>query len=342
LAKRIGAELVGSPAGRDVKIESVGPVEAAGPGQVTFVTDRRHRAALKKSGASAVILAEPLDDFARPQLIVKNVDAALIVVLEIFAPKLKPAPEGIDPTAKVGSEIKLGAHVSIGPGVVISDRVQIGQNTVIGSGCKIGEGSSIGANCRLDSNVVIYHNCRLGNNVIIQANTTIGSVGFGYSYIDGAHRLVPHNGGVVIEDFVEIGANCCVDRAKFGNTTIGAGTKIDNLVQIAHNVVIGKCCLIAAQVGISGSCKLGDGVRLGGQAGLADNVEIGAGTMVGAQAGVVSDVEPGQKVAWTPAIDRRKALRVLNLTMRLPELAEQLKQLSKRVEDLEASEDHKE
>jgi len=225
--------------------------------------------------------------------------------------------------------------------VVIDDGVEIGENSIITGGCKIGENSSIGNNCRLDSNVVIYHNCRLGNNVIVQANSTIGSTGFGYSFIDGAHRLIPHNGGVVIEDFVEIGANCCVDRAKFGNTVIGAGTKIDNLVQIAHNVVIGKCCLIAALVGVSGSCKLGDGVVLGGQVGLADNIEIGSGVMVAAQSGVMSDVPDGQKVLGSPAIESREAFRIISLTMRLPEFAKQIKNLTKRLESLEAAKDDK-
>ena len=169
-----------------------------------------------------------------------------------------------------------------------------------------------------------------------------GQLGFGYSFIKGAHTLIPHNGGVVIEDFVEIGANCCVDRAKFGNTIIGAGTKIDNLVQIAHNVVIGKCCLIAAQVGVAGSCRLGDGVVLAGQVGLADNIEIGAGTMVGAQAGVMSSVGPGQKLAWSPAMDVREAARTVAHVLRLPKLSQQVKQLTARVETLEAAKDHKE
>jgi UDP-3-O-[3-hydroxymyristoyl] glucosamine N-acyltransferase len=193
----------------------------------------------------------------------------------------------------------------------------------------------------LDSNIVIYHNCRLGNNVIIQANTTIGSIGFGYSFIDGKHKLIPHNGAVVIEDFVEIGANCCVDRAKFGNTIIGAGTKIDNLVQIAHNVVIGKCCIIAGQAGISGSCKLGDGVVMGGQSGVADNIEIGDGTMVGGKSGVISNVAAGQQLLGMPAIDRKESLRVTAFARRLPKLVEQIKQLINRVERLEAAKDNK-
>jgi UDP-3-O-[3-hydroxymyristoyl] glucosamine N-acyltransferase len=278
---------------------------------------------------------------AKPQLIVKNVDAALIETLNVFAPKLKAAAEGIDPTAKVGQNVKIAKGVSVGAGVVVDDGAAIGENSVIAGGCKIGENSKLGKNCRLDSNVAIYHNCTIGNNVIIQANSTVGSTGFGYSLIDGSHKLIPHNGGVVIEDFVEIGANCCVDRAKFGNTVIGAGTKIDNLVQIAHNVVIGKCCLIAAQAGISGSCKLGDGVVLAGQVGLVDNIEIGDGTMIGAQAGVMSGTEAGARLLGSPAMDIRDAMKVFGLMKRLPKLAESLKQLHKRIERLEAAKDDK-
>jgi len=341
LAKQLGAELTGEAADAGREIAGVGPIEAAGENEITFVTSDKHRSALRQSRAGAVIVSSRLDDFDKPQLIVKDVNAALIQTLNIFAPRLKPAAEGIDPTAKLGDNVKIAKGVSVGAGVVIDDGVRIGPNSIVASGCKIGENSRLGGNCRLDSNVVIYHNCSLGNNVIVQANTTIGSTGFGYSFIEGAHRLIPHNGGVVIEDFVEIGANCCIDRAKFGNTIIGAGTKIDNLVQVAHNVVVGKCCLIAALVGISGSCRLGDGVVLGGQVGLADNIEIGDGTMVGAQAGVVSSVPAGQKLAWTPAIKREEALRIVGLTMRLPKMADQLKQLSKRVEKLEVAEDDK-
>jgi len=335
LAQRLGAELVDAGNQANRQISSVGPVEAAGENNVTFVKSDKHIAVLGKSRAGAAIVARHIDGFSRPQLIVTNVDTALIEVLNIFAPKLKPPTRAIDPTAKLGQNVKIAKNVSIGPYAVIDDGAQIGENSIIGSGCKIGENSKLGKNCRLDSNVVVHHNCSLGNNVIIQANSTIGSTGFGYSLIDDAHKLIPHNGGVVIEDFAEIGANCCIDRAKFGNTVIGAGTKIDNLVQIAHNVVIGKCCLIAGQVGISGSCKLGNGVALGGQVGVADNIEIGDGTMVSAQAGVVNNIETGQQVAWTPAVDKRKAFRIISSMLRLPKLAEQLKQLIKRVEKLE-------
>jgi len=353
LAERLGAELVpprllveDKSGGwacdeRDRQISSVAAVEAACESDVTFITGDRHVAALKKSRAGAVIVDCRLDNLTMPQLIVKNVDAALITALNIFAPRLKAVTSGIDPTVKIGQNVQIAKGVAVCANVVIDDNVEIGQNSVIGSGCKIGENSKIGENCRLDSNVVIYHNCRLGNNVIIQANSTIGSVGFGYLFIDGAHKLIPHNGGVVIEDFVEIGTNCCIDRAKFGNTIIGAGTKIDNLVQIAHNVVIGKCCLIVAQVGISGSCKLGDGVVLAGQVGLVDNIEIGEGTMIGAQAGVMSGSAAGAKLLGSPAMDIRDAMKIFGLMKRLPEMAKSLKELRKRIEGLEAAKDHK-
>jgi UDP-3-O-[3-hydroxymyristoyl] glucosamine N-acyltransferase len=306
---------------------------------VAFVTDPKHETAAKKSAAAAVIVARSIEGLDAVQLVVKNVNAALIATLECFAPKLAPPAEGVDASARVGAGVRLAEHVSIGPYAVLADNVEIGPGTVIGAGCTIGAGSKIGAHCRLDSYVVVYHQCTIGNHVIVQSHSTIGSMGFGYAFIDGAHRFVPHNGGVVIEDFVEIGANTCVDRAKFGNTIIGAGTKIDNLVQIAHNVVIGKCCLIAAQVGVAGSCRLGDGVVLAGQVGLADNIEIGAGTMVGAQSGVMSSVPAGERLAWSPAVNVKEAARIVAHIFRLPKLSQQMKRLTAKVEKLEAAND---
>lgn len=341
LAERLGATLVGGDGGLEGQVGAVQPVAAAQAQDVTFVTDRKHEAAAKTCAAGAVIVAEPIEGLSKPQLVVENVDAALIAVLECFARPLKPAAEGVDDAARLGANVQLGAGVSIGPWVVIDDDVEIGAGTVVGSGSRIGEGTKIGANCRLDSNVVIYHRCTIGDHVIVQANSTIGSTGFGYAFLDGAHRLIPHNGGVVIEDFVEVGANTCVDRAKFGNTIIGAGTKIDNLVQIGHSAIIGKCCLIVSQVGVAGSCRVGDGVVLAGQVGLADNIEIGDGAMIGAQAGVMGDVAAGEKLAWSPAVNVREAARAIAHIFRLPKLAQQLKRLTAKVEELEAAKDHK-
>ncbi len=336
LATHLGARVTGPQADLGRPVSAVKPVEAAGADDVTFVTDAKHEHAAARSGAAAVIVATPIDGLAIPQLVVKDATAALIATLTLLAPRLTPPARGVDPSARVGANVDLAPGVSIGPHVVVENHVRIGPDTVLGSGCRIGENTTIGGHCRLDSNVVVYHNCTVGNHVVIQANSTIGAVGFGYVFVDGAHQLIPHNGGVIIEDFVEIGANTCVDRAKFGNTIIGAGTKIDNLVQIAHNVVMGKCCLIAAQVGVAGSCRLGDGVVLAGQVGLADNIEIGAGTMVGAQAGVMSSVGPGEKLGWSPALNIKEAARVVAHILRLPKLAQEVKRLTAKVEKLEA------
>ena len=346
LAKRLGADpdKIGSssPGVLSKEITGVGPIKTAGENEVAFVSDDKHKAVLAGSSAGAVIVPDCIEGLDKPQLVVKNVNAALIEVLNIFAPKLKAVTPGIDPTARLAHNVKIAEGVSVGAYVVIDNGVEIGQNSVIGSGCKIGENSKIGSNCRLDSNVVIYHNCRLGNNVVIQANSTVGSTGFGYSFIEGVHRLIPHNGGVIIEDCVEIGANCCIDRAKFDNTIIGTGTKIDNLVQIAHNVVIGKCCLITAQCAIAGSSKLGNGVVMGGQVGVRDNIEIGDGAMIVGQSGVIQDVPAGQTLFGCPALETKEEFRIISARRRLPNMAKQIKQLIKRVERLEAAEDDKE
>jgi len=339
LAKRIGADLFGDG---DVQIIAVKDIETSGENDVTFIADEKHIDKIEKSRAGAVIVGMRFEGLAKSQLIVKDVNAALIETLNVFAPKLKTPIAGVDPTAKIGQNVEIAEDVSVGAGAVIGDGVVIGKNSVIADGCKIGENSKLGRNCRFDGNVVVYHNCIIGDNVIIQANSTIGSTGFGYSFIDGIHRLVPHNGRVVIEDFVEIGANCCVDRAKFGETRIGAGTKIDNLVQIAHNVIIGKNCLIAGQVGIAGSCKLGDNIMVGGQAGFADNIRVGDGTMIGAGSGVFHNAAAGQQLFGMPATNSRDALKVIALTRRLPKLAEQLKQLSKRIKEVGTAKNDKE
>ena len=338
LAKRLDAELVGKG---DSLISAVGTIEAGSENMVTFAKNKHHAAGLLSSRAGAVIVNQRIEKVLKPQLVVKNVDAALIEALNIFAPKLKAPVEGVDPTAKVGRDVKIGKNVSIGPLVVIDDGAEIGQGSVLCSGCKIGQNCKVGKNCRLGSNVVVCHSCIMGDNVIIQANSVIGSTGFGYSFIEGSHRLIPHNGNVVIEDFVEIGSCCCVDRAKFGSTIIGAGTKIDNLVQIAHNVVMGKCCLVAGLVGIAGSVKMGDGVVFAGQSGVADNIDIGDGVMIGARSAVLHNVAAGRQVWGTPAVDKKEAIRMHGMVKRLPKFVEQLKQLRIRIEKLESSKDYK-
>ncbi len=338
LSQKLKADLIGPD---DVMIRAVNTLAASTQHDVTFVTDQKRMDDLENCQAGAVILAETVEGLKQTQLIVDNVDAALIEALKLFAPELEPVKPGIDKTAIIAEDADIGKDVFIGPGAIIDKGVKIGNNTVISSGCKIGQNSIIGQNCRLDCNVVIYHNCTIGNHVIIQANTTIGSVGFGYKLIEGQHRLIPHNGGVVIEDFVDIGANCCIDRAKFQNTVIGAGTKIDNLVQIAHNVIIGKCCILVAQVGIAGSCKLGDRVVLGGQAALADNVTVGDRAMIAGKSSAIEDVPAGKKLYGSPAVESRAALQRFNAGKTAAKLSDKLKELTKRVKLLESAKDNK-
>ncbi len=339
LSQRLGATLHGDSS---VEVGAVNAITMAGPGELSFVSDDKHRKLCRESSACAVLTNCILEDVDKPQLVVDNVHKALIATLNMFAPELEALPSGVDETAKIGHKVTIGPGAAIGPDVVIHDGVEIGPGTIIEAGCKIGEDTKIGSNCRIDSNVVIYHHCHIGDNVILQANTTIGSVGFGYVYVDGAHRLVPHNGTVFIEDAVEIGANCCVDRAKFGQTLIGAGTKMDNLVQIGHNCRIGRCCLIAGQVGLAGSVVLDDGVVLGGQVGVGDNVHLQSNVIVGAKGGVMTrEVPAGSVLVGTPAEDRRRQFRILGYTRKLPEMFRQLKDLVARVNKLEASENDK-
>lgn len=336
LAERIGAKLIGEGS---VQVTGVNAVGQAGPTEVCFVADQKHAAPLAEVKVAGVILAERMEQVSAAQLVVENVQAAVIDALNLFAPKLTPI-EGIHSTAII-EETAGVADVAVGPRAYIGHNVQIGSGSIIAAGCSIGENSIVGQNCRLDPNVVVYHNCKIGNNCIIQANATIGASGFGYYHIDGRHKLVPHNGGVIVEDCVEIGANCCVDRAKFGNTIIGAGTKIDNSVQVAHNVIIGKCCLLAAQVGISGSSQIGNGVVMGGQAGIADHIRIGDGAMVGGGSAVIGDVPAGQQVWGMPARELKLYLKSISALKRLPKMNQELKEVSKRVKSLETAKDNK-
>ncbi|MFA6185900.1 MAG: UDP-3-O-(3-hydroxymyristoyl)glucosamine N-acyltransferase [Phycisphaerae bacterium] len=333
LAKIAGAELVGSGKG---EICRAAPFESATPDSITFVSDEKLLENIVDCKAGAVIVSKKIETCI-PLLVVKNVEKALIAVLKEFAPKLSAPQPGIHKSAIVEQGAVVSPTASIGEFVCVRQGAIIGERTIISAGCKIGENSIIGNDCRIDDNVVIYHNCKIGNNCIISANSVVGAMGFGYYFFDGGHQLIPHTGGVVIEDCVEIGANACVDRAKFGNTIIGAGTKIDNLVQIAHNVVIGKCCLIISQAGIAGSTKLGNGVVLAGQVGIADHRTIGDGAQIGAQAGVMNDIPAGKQMLGSPAIDIKDFAKQVILKRKLPEMNKELKQLVKRIEILEAA-----
>ncbi|MDH4202907.1 MAG: UDP-3-O-(3-hydroxymyristoyl)glucosamine N-acyltransferase [Phycisphaerae bacterium] len=337
VATKLQANLIGDG---QKDITGVNTIQDASASEVCFLASEKHAKKLLESSAAAVLTDKPIADCAAAQLVVANVNAALITLLEFFAPKLT-LQRGVHSTAVVEPTAELDRTVSVGPGAYVGHAVKVGADTVIGPGCSVGENTTIGSCCRLDSNVVIYHDCRIGNSCIIQSNSTIGATGFGYSFIDGQHRLIPHNGGVILEDGVEIGANSCVDRAKFGDTIIGAGTKIDNLVQVAHNVKIGKLCLMAGQAGIGGSAVVGNGVVFAGRAGVVDNKSVGDGAILALGSIATEDVPPGETVLGMPPQNIKRELKCVAVYQRLPEMAKQFKELSKKVEKLEAAKDNK-
>jgi UDP-3-O-[3-hydroxymyristoyl] glucosamine N-acyltransferase len=286
LAEKLGAVLEGSG---EIEIIGVAGLNEACQGYITFASEKKF-SQLDQTRASAAIVSLNAPKLHLPLLRVKNTNLAFARAIELFA--VKPnQPAGIHERAVIGQNTVIGADPSIHPYVVIADEVKIGDRATIYPGVWIGKGTTIGDDAVIYSNVNIREKLQIGNRVIIHAGATIGSDGFGYVTEDGKHYKVPQVGGVIIGDDVEIGANSTIDRATLGNTVIKRGTKIDNLVHVAHNVTIGECCFLVAQVGISGSCTIGNYVVLAGQVGLADHISIGDRTIVSAQSGVIKDIE---------------------------------------------------
>lgn len=331
LARLARAELAGSGA---IEIEAVTDLEQAHPRSIVMVADHRRLAEAEASPAAALLVGTQAPAVRKPALRAANLRAAFARALAALAPPPVLIP-GIDPSAVVAPDARIGPGVWIGPRAAIGPGAQIADRTAIHAGVAVGEGSRIGAGCVIYPNVTIYPGCVVGDRVIVHAGAVIGSDGFGYAFEDGEHLKIPHLGRVVIEDDVEIGANTTVDRATLGETRIGRGTKIDNLVQVGHNVVIGPGSIIVAQVGIGGSVRIGEGTLLGGQAGVVDHVTIGAGARIGGRAGVTKDVAPGATMSGFPARDHRKALRLDAALARLPELIERLRALEARLDALD-------
>ena len=333
LAEKIGARLDGDA---QLTIETIASLSEAAPGTLTFANDPQYFPQVEQTAAAAVIVPQNFPGKSPAALLfAANVDDALDQALLLFTPQNTSTAVGIAESACIAPSADIGKNVNIAAHVTVGENSIIGESTVIQPGCVIGNHVKIGANCQLGANVVINNNCVLGNNIIIHPNATIGADGFGYRLVNGKHKKIPHIGTVVVEDDVEIGANSCIDRAKFGKTVIGRGTKIDNLVQIGHNVQIGENCIIVSQAGIAGSCRLGQYVVLGGQVGLKDHIEIGDRCQVAAQCGVMSDVEPDSVIGGTPHRPLKTFWRELAYVQKLPELARQIKQLTKQIESLE-------
>jgi UDP-3-O-[3-hydroxymyristoyl] glucosamine N-acyltransferase len=330
LAEFVGGTVAGDGA---VRIRGVGGLRDAREGDITFLANPKYEPLLASTRASAVIVA-PGVRAPIPALVAANPDLAFARVAERFngAPP-RPAP-GIHPSAVVAPDVRLGREVAVGAGAVVESGASIGDRTVLYPQVYVGHGAAIGSDCVLYPQVVVREKCVLGARVILHSGAVVGADGFGYATEGGVHHKIPQVGIVVVEDDVEIGANVTVDRARFGRTVIGRGTKIDNLVQIGHNVQIGEHCLIVAQAGISGSTRLGRGVVLGGQAGLAGHLEVGDGAAVTAQAGVSKNVPPGAVVSGEHAVDMRVHLRQMAALAKLPEALAEIKRLRREVEDL--------
>ena len=321
------------------QITSLAELHLAESGELSFLISEADIEKAAHTKASAVLIPESLPAISLPMVRVKDVPEAINMVLELFVepPELKT---GVHTTALVASDAIVGRDVTIGPYAVVREAARIGDGSILEAGCYVGRSCVIGQNCHFFQGVVVNDRSEIGHRVVLGANSVIGSDGFGYRPRDGQHRRVPHLGAVCIGDDVEIGANSCVDRAKFGFTAIGRGTKIDNLVNIAHNVRIGEHCLIAAQTGIAGSAKLGRRIVFGGQVGVRDHAVVGDGVSAGARTGIHHNVPDGAEVLGTPALDWRKTLREQAALRKLPALVAKVKELQQRLNELESTTDH--
>ena len=330
VARIAEGELEGGDGGRTVR--GVAPLDEAQPHHLSFVAEARYHPYIQASHAGALLVARGAGVELPTGMAAIRVDdprQALARVLPALYPETAPAP-GVHPTAGVdGAHIADG--VSVGPYAVVGAGTRVGERARIGAHVVVGRGCEIGAHAVLHPHVTLYDGVRVGQRSIVHSGARLGSDGFGFVPEGRGLRKVPQVGGCVVGDDVEIGANTTIDRGSIGDTVIGRGTKIDNLVQIGHNCRIGQSVVIVSQVGISGSTKVGDGVVLGGQAGVQGHIEIGAGARVGGQAGVTASVAPGVTVSGYPARPHREAMRIQAAVFGLPRLLERLKALEKAV-----------
>ncbi len=317
-------------------ITGVSGIKEAKKGDITFLANARYYPLLRTTKASAIIVDKKTDKNGRPVIRTDNPYIGFVKIMEYLQINKEMPLPGIHKTAVIGKNTKLGKNITIDAHVVLGNDVQIGDNSVICPGVFIGNGTRIGANTLIYANVSIRERIIIGNNVIIHNGAVIGSDGFGFTPIKGTcHKKVPQLGTVTIEDDVEIGANVTIDRATAGKTRIGKGTKIDNLVQIAHNVEIGEHCVIVAQVGISGSTTLGNKVTIAGQAGLAGHIKIGDNAIITAKSAVTKNISPNMCVSGYPAIPLKEEQKIKAYRNRLPEIYKTIQELSQKVRKLE-------
>lgn len=330
LAARLGVRLVGDG---ETVIRGVRPLHEAGPADLSFLHNPRYLAQAKQSRAAAILVQDASLLPGRPVLVTENPYLALAAALELLYPSASPPP-GTHPTAVIDPTAVIHETASIGPQAVVGAGCRVGPGTVVGAGSVLGAEVVLGEGCLLHPRVVVEERCRVGDRCVLHSGVVIGSDGFGFATSEGVHHKVPQVGIVVIEDDVELGANVCVDRATLGETRIGRGTKVDNLVQIAHNVQVGEGTLLVAQVGISGSTRLGHHVIMAGQSGAAGHLAIGDEAIVGAKSAVIKDVPDGQFVTGYPAVPHREWLRASAALRRLERLVQRVSWLEKKVSGL--------
>jgi len=337
------AALVGGTVrgGADPELSGVAPLERAQPAELSFLAHPRYAAYVEQSRAGAILVTEELDDRVgdgRVRIVVRDVHRALAAVLGRMYPE-RPVEPGIHPTAIVHEEAELGEDVAVGPYAVIGRGARIGARARIGAHVVVGEDCDVAEDVVLHPHVTLYPGVRVGARSILHSGVRVGVDGFGYVFADGAHRKVPQVGGCRIGADVEIGANTAIDRGSIGETEIGDGVKIDNLVHIAHNVRIGAHSIIVAQVGVAGSSTIGRGVTLAGQVGIPGHVTVGDGATIAAQAGVFGDVPAGAVYSGYPARPHKEALRAQAALFRLPEVMKRIRALERALFGREAGEE---
>jgi UDP-3-O-[3-hydroxymyristoyl] glucosamine N-acyltransferase len=330
LASRLGCPVRGDG---EVEVQRVRGIEESGPGDLTFVANRRYVTRLSTTRASAVIVSPELET-PLPSVLSPNPYLAYARAARLLHPEQHPAP-GVHPTAVVDATAELAEGVHVGALAVVGPRVRLGARSVVHPQVVLYPDVVVGEECILHSGVQIRERCRLGRRVIVQNGAVIGGDGFGFARDqDGRYEKIPQVGIVVIEDDVEIGALSAIDRASMGETRIGRGTKLDNLVQIGHSVTVGEHTVIAGQVGVAGSTHIGNRVTLAGQVGVAGHLKVGDGVIATAQSGIPSSVDAGEVISGYPAIDNREWLKASAVFPRLPELQKRLRELERRLEDL--------
>lgn len=341
IAEIVRGRIEGDPRTR---VRGISGIREARKGDITFLANDRYAAQIHETRASAIVVGERSPANGKPMVRVKNPDQAFSKLVELIghpcANKKCPLP-GVHPTAVVCHKVRLGRNVSIGAHVVIEDAVTVGDGTVIYPHTYIGHNTAVGRRCLIYPNVTVREHVKIGDRVILHSGAVIGSDGFGFSTVKGVHHKIPQVGIVQIDNDVEVGAGVTIDRARFGRTWIGRGTKIDNLVQIAHNVVIGPHCVITAQSGIAGSTRTGRNVTVAGQAGIAGHLEIGDNAIIAGRAGVTKDVPPNLCVSGFPAQRHDLELKLQAQIRRAPEALRQIEELERRVQCLEQTATHR-